>query len=182
MYLDIDLEEMDEKQRKLAKTSVFLGKLLLAGLLFRAVLFLDPDSIFLQSRLADLISGILNLTGFNSSTEGIFVFSGSDIYEITRDCLGWKSMSAFAGLMFASASLRENYRFLILGLFAIAVANIIRIITTIYLGHFDILSFSIIHGTLWRWGLTAVVLLLWTYWLARKDMQTFYTSISKRLI
>ncbi|MFB6147932.1 MAG: hypothetical protein ABEJ66_03535, partial [Candidatus Nanohaloarchaea archaeon] len=75
-----------------------------------------------------------------------------------------KSMAAFTGLLFASGSLKKHYRFLAAGLLGLFLANIARVTSTVYLSHAGLISFDIIHGTLWKWGLTAVVLGLWLYW------------------
>lgn len=182
MDLISDFEEMDDRQRKLFETSVFLAKLLFAGIIFRTILFLEPGTYTLQTWLSDITSSLLNAIGVSSSVDGVFVMLETGVYEITRDCLGWKSMAAFLGLMFASSSLRENRRFIFTGLLVIIASNIVRVTTTIYLTHIGFISFDIIHGTLWRWGLTAVVMLLWLQWLQDKDVQTFYTSFLKKSI
>lgn len=165
--------EMDEKQRKLYRTSVFLGKLLVAGAVFQALVFLYPSTYGIQSWFAGLVSGILEFLGVEASASGYFVLLESGTYRITQDCLGWKSIAAFTGLMFASSSMRNHYRFLLSGIAIILVANVVRVVSTVYLSHTGVLSFSIIHGTLWRWGLTAVVMVLWIYWFREHGGNTF---------
>lgn len=159
-----DIEDMNDQQRKLFRTSKFLGKLLIAGAVFHLLLFIYPSTYGIQSWFAGFISGILNSLGINSSHSSYFVLLESGTYRITQDCLGWKSMAAFTGLIYASGSLKKNYRFLLTGIGVLAAANIVRVISTVYLSHTGIIAFEIIHGTLWKWGLTAVVLLLWIYW------------------
>lgn len=160
---------MDRRQRKLLRTSVFLGKLLAAGAIFQLVLYLYPSTYGLQSVFAELVSGILKILGVGASSQGVFVLLESGSYRITQDCLGWKSMAAFLGLMFASSSPRDHLRFIAVGLGVLVLANFARVVSTVYLSHYRIISFSIIHGTLWKWGLTAVVLGLWVYWLGHRE-------------
>ncbi len=164
MEIKIDLEDMNKRQRKLFSTSVFLGKLLIAGIVFQAIIYLNPDTYSLQVWFAAMITLLLNLAGVEAVHEGILILLDTGVYRMIQDCLGWKSKAVFVGLMFASSSLRKHYRFMISGLVAIFLANIIRVFTTIYLSHLGIVSFEVIHGTLWRWGLTVVVLALWLYW------------------
>lgn len=153
------------RQRKLHELLRFFGRLLAVGLVFRLLLWIYPDTTGFQTFLAQLITGIMNLIGYDFSVSGIRIITPGVDYLITQDCTGWKSGMALIGLVYASAgSLRRNYRFLMLGLGGIFVANLIRVITTIVLAESGILSFDIVHGFLWRWGLTAVVFGLWLVW------------------
>ncbi len=160
MELDLDL---DERQEKLYRTSIFLGKLIIAGIVFRLFILFYPDTTSLQVSLADLTAETLRLTGIKASSTGIFVLTEKFTYEITRDCLGWKSVAALLGLTFATPK-KTDLRFVVAGIAAIGIANIVRLLTTIYLDMSGIISFDIIHGILWRWGLTAVVLGIWVLW------------------
>ncbi len=158
-------EGMDGRQQKLFETTIFLGKLVVAGTLFQLILFLYPDTYGLQAWYAGLVSRIIELSGPGVATQGIDVLLQGKVYRITQDCLGWKSMAAFLGLIFASTNdLRDNYRFLAAGILLIAVANLIRVLTTIYLDMAGFLSFEIVHGVLWKWSLTLLVLGTWAYW------------------
>jgi exosortase/archaeosortase family protein len=160
----LGIGEMDERQQKLFRTSLFLGKLLAAGAVFQAVIFLYPETYGIQAWYAGMISGVLNSLGLEATASSHYILMDSGIYRITQDCLGWKSIAAFTGLMFASGSLRKHYRFLLAGIGTLLVANVVRVVSTVYLSHTGVVSFDIIHGTLWKWGLTAVVLLMWFYW------------------
>ncbi|MFB6203396.1 MAG: archaeosortase/exosortase family protein [Candidatus Nanohaloarchaea archaeon] len=161
----IERSELSERERKLFDTLVFMTKFLAVGLVFQVILWIYPDTSSLQAGFAVLINQILDLLGFDFVTRGTYIISTSVDYVITQDCLGWKSMMAYIGLMFASSEdLRAHLKALAGGLGVIAVANVVRVVTTIYLSHMDIISWDIIHGLLWKWGLTAVVLVVWFYW------------------
>ncbi len=169
MIPDLNPDEMDERQEKLYETSVFLARLLAAGIVFQAILFIYPDTYSLQAGLTGLVSTLLNWIGVPSYYEGIFIFLGESSFRVTQDCLGWKSIAAFMGLMFASSgNLREHRNFILAGISALVVGNVVRVITTIYLSHINLISFEIIHGIFWKWGLTALVLVLWLYWLRKR--------------
>lgn len=162
-------DELTPKQQKLRSLTVFFAKMMAAGVLFQAVLWLRPDTLFLQEALAGLTTHILNLAGLGLQTQGIYILGQDSSFLVTQDCLGWKSMAVFSALIFASSErFREHSKYLFLGLGAIIVANLIRVVTTVYLSHQGIVSFEVIHTFFWKWGLTAVVLILWIYWLKKE--------------
>lgn len=168
----IQIPELNEQQRKLRDMTVFFAKLIGAGLVFQAVLFIYPNTIALQTWYAGLVNGILSITGMNFQAVGASLASENAIYVITQDCLGWKSMAVFTGLVFASTSrYRYHAKYIFLGLAGIAVANLVRVVSTVYLAEIGLISFGVIHGVLWRWGLTALVLLMWLVWFRRAELE-----------
>ncbi|MFB6291844.1 MAG: exosortase/archaeosortase family protein [Candidatus Nanohaloarchaea archaeon] len=168
----LEPKDMDERQEKLFNTSVFMARLLLIGLVFQAVLFIYPSTYGLQEGFAEMMAAILNSIGIESSAEKVFVYAGNEVYRITQDCLGWKSAAALTGLVMASPGDRGGRaRFAAVGIAALMVANIFRVLTTIYLSHIGFLSFDIIHGIFWKWGLTVLVLAMWIYWFRARNSQ-----------
>lgn len=165
-----EVEEFEERERKLYQTSVFLFKMLLAGTVFQAILFLYPETYGLQAGLAQIVQALLNTGGIGFERQGFLLLDSKSSYLITQDCLGWKSMAVFTALMFSSTSrYRKHLKPFLIGLTAIFVANIVRIITTVYLSHSGIISYEIIHSIFWKWGLTAVTLSLWVLWLYKNS-------------
>ncbi|MFB6144768.1 MAG: archaeosortase/exosortase family protein [Candidatus Nanohaloarchaea archaeon] len=158
------------RQRKLYQTSIFIAKLMLLGLVFRAIIAIMPATYGLQSGLAGITAEILEKTGLELEKQGALLIGEKGSYLITQDCLGWKSMAAFTGLVAASHRKIENKgTTLLAGLAAILAANIVRIFTTIYLSHTGIISFEIIHSLFWKWGLTAVVFTAWLMFLRKEN-------------
>ncbi|MEF8880619.1 MAG: exosortase/archaeosortase family protein [Candidatus Nanohaloarchaea archaeon] len=172
----IETKELNETQQKLFETLVFLTKLLVAGIVFRAILWIYPDTKLLQSFLGDLISAMLNSSGIESVKQGIYIYIGDTPYVITQDCLGWKSLAAFTGLVYASTSRTlEHLNFILQGFAVILLANIIRVYSTVFLAEKGIISFQVIHDVLWSWSLTLLVLIIWAYWFTRmKDREPFF--------
>lgn len=159
-----------ELNDKLYRTSVFVGKMLLAGLVFQLVLYLNPSTYQVQIAFASLIGSLLDFAGVEVTTTGIRIFTAGAVYVIVQDCLGWKSLAVFLGLMYASTERTlEHLSFILLGLWTLVVANIIRVFTTVYLAEIGVINFEVIHGVLWRWSLTLIVLGLWIYWF--KDLR-----------
>lgn len=153
-----------ERQRKLLQSLIFLLKLLAVGLVFRLILWIYPDTTSLQAAFADMMGLILS-PFMAIDVNGVYIRTLKNSYIIVQDCLGWKSMAVFTGLFIASTTkFREQARYLLYGLIAIFVANIIRVASTIYLSEIGVISFEVIHTFLWRWGLTFIVFVTWLYW------------------
>jgi len=182
--MNFNPEQFTETQQKLFETLKFMGKLLLAGAVFQLILYIYPDTRFLQAGLAQIISAMLQSTGFQTATEGISIIISNTEYIITQDCLGWKSVAAFTALIYASNERTvEHITFIIQGAASIILANIIRVYTTVLLAERGIISFNIIHDVLWSWSLTLIVLILWLYWLKNlKDRQPIYQQRIKEQI
>lgn len=168
--LEEELEKLEGRQKKLYETSVFLIKMLTAGVFFHIILTIYPNTAGLQAGLAEITQRLLSLIGVNLERQGIRLIDSNVTYIVTQDCLGWKSMAAFSSLVFSSTSkYRKHFKTLLIGLLAIASLNIVRIVTTIYLSHIKLISFDIIHSLFWKWGLTFFVVLLWGVWLHQKS-------------
>ena len=182
--MNFNQEKFTETQQKLFETLKFMGKLLLAGAVFQLILYIYPDTRFLQAALAQITSAMLQSTGFQTVTEGISIIISNTEYIITQDCLGWKSAAAFTALIYASTERTvEHITFIIQGATVIILANIIRVYTTVVLAERGIISFNIIHDFLWSWSLTLIVLVLWLYWLKKlKDRQPLYQQRIKEQV
>jgi len=168
---------MIKVDQRLYKTSVFVAKLLITGLIFQALIFLNPDTTQIQQAFAVFMASLFNMAGLEMTQTGIRILSDEAVYVIVQDCLGWKSKAVFLGLMYASTQrFLENIKFIATGLVVLAVTNIVRVFTTVYLAEMNIISFDVIHGVLWRWSLTIVVLGLWFYWLRKKNRGTSLKS------
>jgi exosortase/archaeosortase family protein len=161
-------EESVEQHPKLGSLAPFIFKLFLAGLVFRAILFIEPDTYIFQKYLAETTTIILNSMGGSYQLQNALIIGENGNYLVTRDCLGWKSVSAFIGLVFASTSnFRKHIKMVLGGISILLFANLVRIVTTVWLSEIGVISFEIIHTFLWRWGMTVLVLLTWYVWLKK---------------
>ncbi|WEL19297.1 exosortase/archaeosortase family protein [Candidatus Nanohalococcus occultus] len=164
----MDFEVETERQEKLLAASKFLFRLLVLGVVFRAIIFLVPTMIPLQKAFAAASTFLLEFLIPEVSRSGIDIMAG-EWFRVTRDCTGWKSIAALTGISIASKTWTKS--FWGKGVLLIAGANLLRIVTIIYLDYSGIASFDLVHGFLWRWGLTAVVLGYWIYHVKDLDVR-----------
>lgn len=153
-----NIRDLDDE--KLKKVSAFFGKLVLTGLIVRTIMLLSLNTYALESTLASVSGALLTMFGVSVETLGNRIVAVDALFIVNQDCLGWKSISAFLGLSWASKK-HYNYKILLLGIAGLIILNIIRIVTTISLSTSGIISFEALHLFLWRWGLTAAVFLFW---------------------
>lgn len=157
---DID----EEEKKKLLSTGFFFGVLLVSGFVLQVLNMLLSSPEFLNNWLAMATTYLLDIVG-DFSQNGRFIY-GSNIYEVTRDCLGWKSVYGFISLSIASWKLKKpSLNSLITGTLIISFLNLLRIFTTVIISELGLVSFEIIHSLLWRWSLTFATFLIWLIWL-----------------
>lgn len=167
----------DQQFLKLVYAFEFVSKLFVAGLIFRLILILDPSTVFLQEQMASASAGFLNLLGFETSVKGFLLVFDSSSFVISQDCLGWKSVSLFLGLAFASGGLIRNLKLLFSGIGLIVVVNFFRIVLTVALAESGLVSFSLAHGLVGRWILSFAVIVLWMVWLRRTERRPWFKRI-----
>lgn len=88
---------------------------------------------------------------------------------IVWDCVGWKSVLALLALVWAVPGVSNKKRAGVLWLVPILLAlNILRLATTILAGYlWGEWAFDLVHLTLWRYGLTIILFLLWVGWMKK---------------
>lgn len=177
------MELFSEVDNRVLETFLFVSKLLIAGLVFQFILFVDPSTYHVQAAFTALMGTLLSLAGLELTYSGIRIFTSEATYVVVQDCLGWKSMAVFIALIWASTKRTlEHLNFILLGLGLLVVANIVRVFSTVYLAEIGVVSFEIIHDTLWRWSLTVLILGMWFYWLRNwKDEERFNKRIREQV-
>ena len=151
----------------LEKINVFIGKLLIAGIIFRAAIFLIPDTYILESSIAFVSGTFLQFIGSSVEIFGNRLVTHDTIFVVTQDCTGWKSIAALTGLSWAS-DIDDKKNLILKGSIALILLNLVRIVTTIHLSTIGVIDFAILHQFLWRWGLTAAVFVIWIYWMSEQ--------------
>lgn len=149
----------------------FLAKLNLFAVPLYAMLLLDVQFAALQSATRDITFYLLNVLGLSPSASGYLISipiqNGNWAALINWDCTGWKSLLAFAALVFATGRpLKNKVHGLAVFLPLIFAVNIARIIFMfLYVRTFDIAYYQFVHAMVWSWGMIFVILLSWVVWM-----------------
>lgn len=172
-----------EVDNRIFETFKFVSKLLIAGIIFQFILYVNPGTYQIQAAFTSMLAALLSIAGLDLTYSGIRIFTSEATYIIVQDCLGWKSMAAFIALIWASTNRTlEHLNFILIGLAVLIVGNIVRVFSTVYFAEIGLISFDIIHDTLWRWSLTLMVLGMWGYWLKNwKEEQRFDKKIRRQI-
>lgn len=125
---------------------------------------------FLQSSIAILTNQIFNLIGIKSEIENFTLIVEKINFTISTDSTGWKSIYILTALALATPSIEisRKVKFLVIGVPAIFLINILRILTTIWITvRLGFEYFDIVHTFLWREGLILAVLMVWIFWVTK---------------
>jgi len=158
-------------QKKLWNVLVFLARFCILAIPFHIILWSNFDAYMLQVFVASAVSYILSASGVEALHAGTFVYVREPALmtvEIIKDCVGWKSFLAFAGLVFAVRGVRPKNRIaaVAVGAPVFFFANIFRIFTSVYASLvFGVETFDTIHGILWQGGMMALIVGSWIVWL-----------------
>lgn len=158
-------------EKKLWNALVFILRFLSLAIPFHIILWTNFDAYPLQVFVAKAVSYLLALSGANVVQADNFIYLKAPslwTIEIIKDCVGWKSFLAFAGLVFAVRGIKIKKRLLgvACGALVIFSGNILRIYTSLYASTiFGIDKFTMIHDVLWQGGMMALILGAWIVWL-----------------
>lgn len=159
-------------QKKLLRIFVFLVKFAALSLPLHFLLWVNFDASRVQLFVAGLIEKLLLSSGVEVIRNGVILGMQTKTapltVEIIKDCVGWKSVLALLGLIFATPNITFKKRILgaVVGAIIVFLGNILRIYSTIYVTVLKGTAFwEITHGFLWREGLMLLVILTWYTWL-----------------
>ncbi len=168
------------QQKKMAFILEFLLRFLVSAVPIYLIMYFDVDLFALESIEAEQIQFFLGLFGVEAAihiiTIGTRIVPALRINEIMTDiaidsaCTGYRSMFAFAGLVFAypRVPMKKRLYGLLMGIPIIYAVNIARVVSTIMAavwfgkGYIDV-----VHTILWREGLIFIILILWIIWLKK---------------
>lgn len=136
------------------------------------LLWVNFDATALQVFVAKSVKALLMSSGIAVTESGAFLSmatkTGALTVEIIKDCVGWKSVLAFFGLVFATPgiTLKKRMLGLAIGSPIIFLGNILRIYATVLVTVWKGTGFwEITHTYLWQEGLIILVILTWYLWL-----------------
>lgn len=149
----------------------FLIKFNLLAVPMYIVLLSGIEFYPLQLMLTDVVHAIVTSLAYEAVKNGITLTLVSmpavANVIIGVDCTAWKSMYALAALMIASPvpNDRKKLKHILLGVSAVFVINIVRLVTTVLAGYrFGMRYLDIVHTLLWREGMIFAVVLIWLLW------------------
>ncbi len=160
------------KNKRLHETLVFLVRLLALSIpLYLINRFVDLAP--LQVATAAQASAILNWLGAANVQHGAAVTllqcaNGPYTFLISPDSTAWKSLIFFPALVLAVPAITWKKRLtgLAIGLPVLWIANLVRVLAIAYAAmQYGEAVALVTHDILWRFGLVAVVFLLWVLWL-----------------
>ena len=162
------MPKLTPEQERLWKTLNFLIRMLVLSIPLYLVIFLAVDLSALQLAAAGQSASVLQSLGWTVTQDGVLLRAGDFLFTINQDCTGWKSMLFLFALLFSvpAVSLRKRLIGLAIGLPAVWLGNLLRIIGTVYVqAGFGTETAMLVHDWLWRLGLVALVLGIWAAWL-----------------
>lgn len=166
--------ESPQKKKILKDVFIFLIKFNILLIPFYAIIYFDVSFYPLQIVFTNFIASILSLLGYQFSKSGFFLFLGESQYpiDISRDCLGWKSVYSLFALIFATPGLiKDKLKFLVAWIPVLFVVNIFRVLITILVGfNFGFQYLEVIHTFLWQGVMIIALLLVWVIWLRKGNL------------
>lgn len=158
-----------QKKKVVKDVFLFLFKFNILLIPFYAIIYLDLSFYPLQVSFTNLIASILGLLGYVVKTNDFFMFIGESEYPIdmSRDCIGWKSIYSLFALVFATkGETKYKLRFLFQWSPVLFVINILRVLITILAGlNFGLQYIEVIHTFLWQEVMIIVLIIVFYLWL-----------------
>lgn len=112
-------------------------------------------------------SGILNLFGMGTSANAENINSGPYSLQIKKGCDAIAPMILYAVSILAfPIAMRWKWKGVLYGIVALAIMNIIRIVTLYFFGRYTSEEiFDIMHVDVWQILFIAFTVFLWLYWM-----------------
>ncbi|MBI2579610.1 MAG: archaeosortase/exosortase family protein [Candidatus Aenigmarchaeota archaeon] len=158
--------KMNEGEKRVLK---FFIKFNLFAIPLYILLAINFDFLPLQRAVADITMFLLHNAGISASRDGLLISipveGGNWGGFINSDCVGWKSMLAFAALVMATDFPARKK---LMGLALVPVifaANLVRIFFMFfYVSSWGLAGYEFVHAVVWTWGLLFIVIAVWIWW------------------
>lgn len=159
-------------QKKLLNIFIFLALFAALSLPLHFLIWLNFDATPVQAVVAGGVKWLLEASGVAVSQNGLSLSmltkTGPLTVRIIKDCVGWKSVLALFGLIFATPKIEMKKRIagLIVGAPVLFLGNLLRIYATTYVTVSGGLEYwEVTHTYLWQEGLIFLVIATWYIWL-----------------
>jgi len=161
-----------QKKEIIREILFFLLKFNLLLIPFYAVIYFDVNFYSFQEWFAGFIGFMLKMLGYSPDVSGIFIYVKDLAVDISRDCVGWKSIYSLFALVLASPGILKNkLKFLIKWVPALFLFNIFRVLTAIIIGlklggHY----LELFHNIIWQEAVILMIVGVWYLWM-KKDIR-----------
>ncbi len=163
------MDKRAQKKKVIKEVILFLVKFNLLLIPFYAVVYFDVDFYPVQICFANFIGSMLRIFGYNVEIDGIFIYVKDLVIDISRDCVGWKSIYSVAALVLASPGmLKKKLKFLVVWTPLLFVINILRVLGVILIGlKFGTKYLELLHKFVWQEIMVVVIIGVWCIWLRK---------------
>lgn len=159
-------------KRKINNLLIFLINFSIFLLLLFFLNSFLSDLPFLRKVVAEMSFLILNSLKQNVKLEDhtLISFHRNEIiqFEISFDSTGWKGLFLLLALTLSVPffKISQKIKFLLFGLPAVFLINILRITSTIFIGiNFGLKAFNFWHNFLWSYLFLGSILVIWSSWI-----------------
>lgn len=158
-----------QKKEVLKEVIWFLIKFNLLLIPFYAIIYFDVNFYSIQSLFAGFIASFLRLFGYYFEVSGFFIYTKGMNIDISRDCIGWKSIYSVVALVLASpGKLKKKLSFLIFWVPVLFFINIFRVVGIILVGlRFGVNYLELLHKFFWQEVMVFVIIGIWYLWLRK---------------
>jgi len=164
------MDKRTQKKKIIREVILFLVKFNLLLIPFYGVIIFDINFYPVQEWFANFIGSVLRVFGYNVEIDWIFIYiEDLPVIDISRDCIGWKSVYSVIALVLASPGLlKKKLKFLVYWIPGLLLINIVRVVGTILIGlKFGAYYLDIIHKFVWQEIMIVVIIGVWYLWLRK---------------
>ena len=163
-----------QKKKVMIDVFFFLVKFNLYLIPFYAIIYFDIDFYPQQIAFTNFLAWVLKALNYPVETSGFMMFIGESkiSIDISRDCIGWKSVYSIFALVFATtAKIKDKLKFLAVWMPVLFIINIFRVLITMLVGlNFGYQYIEFIHTFLWQQVMILAVLAVFYLWLKKRKL------------
>lgn len=158
--------KLNEFTTRLHKQKYFIIQMAVLGAILFYLDQVDFKLQTIQEFYAYTVGNLLNQTYTSTKIESQLIKTEKGIYDIIRDCTGWKSIYLLSALVITTTEeYKDAIKFLILGILILVGVNIVRLYSTILLSEIGLISFDVIHNWIWNGLMILATLIIWLIYL-----------------
>jgi len=157
----------------------FIGVMILYFILSVQPFWVDYVFKPVVKAYAWLSSGMLNLMGFGTTSDGMVVSSSDFALEVSKGCDGLTPiMLLVTGILVYPVAFKWKGPGLLFGISTLWFLNLIRIVSLFVVGIYLPNMFEIFHVEIWQAIFIVIAVLLWFYWLVWANRKKLATHAS----